>query len=397
MKEIIQWHENFYPTLGGGPAHLDNLISQLNTTFKFKLITDYVSGTSPVDVYAKNVGIYRFPPKPLIPPKWLRKRYVSIPCGVIHELQTWASKLKYLKKTHFDLIHVHGVALHREILRLSRLLKKDIYQKLFNFSFIQKTKLLTLHNFFPGFTTEKTTIDIYNHYIDSFDNIICVDKQIYDYCVQHCQGGNSKKAIWFIPNSIDTKKFFYAHPQPSPKFKIGFVGRIANTVDVEMINSLLSRLPKEMEFFIAVTGDVRLINIPQSVEDRVKIIQDVPQQEMPSFYHQLDVLFNPVLHQGMTRAALEAMACGRPVIMYRMGNKRPYIDEKNAFIIDKDVSALMTLLRLIANDCRKLEEMGKNASQFINEKLSNEVIIPQIEKIYNDLLEKTNGRKSCKR
>ena len=397
MKEIIQWHENFYPTLGGGPAHLDNLISQLNATFKIKFITDYIQGTSPVDVYAENVDIYRFPPKPLIPPKWLRKRYVSFPFGVVHELQTLRSKLKYLKKTHFDLLHVHGVALYRDILRLSTLLKKNIYQKMFNFSFIQKPKLLTLHNFFPGFTNDRTIIDIYNHYIHSFDNLICVDKQIYDYCVQYCQEGNSKKAIWFIPNSVDTKKFNYVPPRRSSKFKIGFVGRIANTVDVDMVNCLISHLPPGMEFSMAVTGDASLLKVPPSAEDGVKIIRDVPQQEMPSFYHQIDVLFNPVLHEGMTRVTLEAMACGRPVIMYKAASNRSCINEKNSFIIEKGFSALMTLLRLIANDYRQLEEMGKNASQFINEKLSNEVIIPQIEKIYNDLLEKTNGRKSCKR
>lgn len=386
-KNIVVYTNGCCFSIGGGSSHRLNIIENIHK-FHYVLLCNKCENKHTSLMYKSNIEIIQFPrwiiPRSLSFP---RKRIISYPARLINDFQTLYSKFSFLKNKNFNLLHAHGVAFYTAILQLNRLLKKNIYQKIVDFSFVKEPKLLTLHNFFPGFTKDTITVDAYNHYIDQFDNIICVDKHIYDYCSEYCEKRGYDKRIWFIPNSIDTKRFFYAPSRETGKFKVGFVGRLAGTVDLGMINQLLSRLPKEMVFYVAVTGDLSLIKVPKNIENRVNIFEDIPQFNMPKFYHSIDVLFNPILHKGITRVTLEAMACGRTVIMYKIGNKYPLIDGKTGYLADRDLDVIIKVLISIHNNPGILEQVGLNARKIVEEKFCNEAVIPKIKKIYNYLIE----------
>ena len=55
----------------------------------------------------------------------------------------------------------------------------------------------------PGVT------EAYNHYIDQFENIICLDKHIYDYCMDYISSTNTSKNVWLIPIPINTRAFSF--------------------------------------------------------------------------------------------------------------------------------------------------------------------------------------------
>lgn len=384
MKTVLVWHENFYPKLGGGCSYIFNLVSSISD-YKYIILTNYIKGYPQKEVFSENAIIYRFPKKFMLNTKLSQKRFISFPFRVINNFLCLYSKYKFLLR-EFDLFHLHGVVFYNALLRLNKVFKKEIYQKVVNFSFVKQPKLLTLHNFFPDFTDDRTVIDAYNHYIDQFDNIICVDKHIYEYCISYSKQKGYIKKIWFIPNSIDTVDFNYLPLQSTGKLKIGFAGRLADTVDLDMLNQALEKLPDNMEFYFAISGHEKLLKIPKSAEGRVKVYINQPQKEMPNFYHNIDILFNPVLHKGITRVTLEAMACGRPVIMYKICDRDPIIDNVSGFLVQKNLEEIIYLLNFINRNPKLLDNIGYEARHKIEENYSNNVLFPQIANIYECLI-----------
>ena len=110
------------------------------------------------------------------------------------------------------------------------------------------------------------------------------------------------------------------------------------------------------------------------------------ENEVPSFLENIDILFNPVLAEGISRITLEAMSCGRPVIMLDIGDRYPTIHGKTGYLINEEIGELISLLRHIHENRGELMKLGENARRIVENEFSNEVIIPKIKKIYEDLI-----------
>ncbi len=132
----------------------------------------------------------------------------------------------------------------------------------------------------------------------------------------------------------------------------------------------------------------RIVNLKREINDpRVHIYPNVKYEEMPNFYSSIDVLLNPgEFKYNMTRVTLEAMACGRPVIMFP-GSRYPLIDQKNGYIIEPDINAVLHLLNDINQDRMRLLKIGEESRKIIEKEFSTEVVIPKIRKIYDRIRE----------
>lgn len=389
MREIVHWHENFFPVLGGGPAYIENLILNLDNGFRHKVVTDSLPGLPHRGIYAGRADVLRFPRLPVVPQAMaLRKRALFLPLRILRELQALSSKFSYLRKARFDLLHVHGVVPYNGLLTISRLLKRNVFRRFLDFSTVRKPRILTLHNFLPGFTEDHYLLELYDHFIHQFDMIICVDEPIYEYCCRLNGLNGGIKVIRYIPNSVDTQRFFYVPHRRDPHLRIGFAGRATDTIDVEMINRFICHLPEGLHLRMAIAGDHRSIMIPGPMAPRVKIFEDLPQSEMPGFYQDVDVVFNPVLHEGITRVSMEAMSCGRPVIMYRTRTPRRFIQQRNSFIIERDYQELMELMRLLTKNPEMIENKGREACRTARDQFSNAAVLIEVRKAYDEVFTK---------
>ncbi|MBM2826407.1 MAG: glycosyl transferase group 1, partial [Dehalococcoidia bacterium] len=63
----------------------------------------------------------------------------------------------------------------------------------------------------------------------------------------------------------------------------------------------------EHERLVSLAGDL-------GVEDKIAFLGEVPEEELPLFYNTADVLALPSIYEGFGFPALEAMACGTPVV-----------------------------------------------------------------------------------
>ena len=278
-------------------------------------------------------------------------------------------------------MHVHGASFYSCLLWLEKKIKIPFYKKLNQFDNFGK-RVVTLHNCFPAFTKDKYLTRAYNSYIDSFPNIICVDKHIFDYVSHYCSINLLNRNIWFIPNSVDTEIFSSICDKKNGSFTVGFAGRMAPTVDYRLINEIIDKAPPNMQFKLAVSGDTSLLRDKQNVE----INCNVGQNEMPNFYSKLSILINPILHKAISRVTLESMACGVPVMMYNYTKRSPHFTELNGIEIDDNANNVLNKIHEFRKRTYRRQTMGKNARSVIETYYSNTVILPKIEKIYYEMM-----------
>lgn len=157
--------------------------------------------------------------------------------------------------------------------------------------------------------------------VHSFPRIICVSQAFADLLNQ--KYFVSTKKISVIPAGIDTSRF---HPsvthdhsvKSNCTLKIGTVRRLVPRMGLDILISSMSEIENSI-LTIAGTGpmeeQLNLLIKELALEDKVKLLGFVPEEDLPDFYQSLDLCVIPsIALEGFCITALEAMASGIPVI-----------------------------------------------------------------------------------
>ncbi|MGX5687385.1 glycosyltransferase family 4 protein [Arcticibacter tournemirensis] len=84
-----------------------------------------------------------------------------------------------------------------------------------------------------------------------------------------------------------------------------------------------------------------------------------------------DVFVMPSRYEGLSIAAIEAMACGLPSILYNSDGLKDLIhNDDNGFLIDPDPDLIAQKLKEYRNNPSLREKKGKNAREFVNANFS---------------------------
>jgi len=386
MKKIVWWSESFLPTVGGGSSYVNDMIKLLDG-YSHEVITQPIDGFPSEEYLEENLHIRRSN-------HFLRRRidiinnikFLSFAKSLLTEINGIRDKISYLKNKDSDIFFLLGMPMYSALHNFKKYTTIDLHNYFLDFSSIKSPKIMTLCNLPHEFDNHPVILESYNHFINQFETIICIDKHIYDYCKKYSNSFGINNNIHFIPVSINTDKFFFKSLKFGKKIVLGFAGRLGNTVDLNIINKLILNLPSNINLHLAVSGDMNLLNIPDSKLNQIRIFKDISSQMMPSFYHGIHILLNPILHKAMTYVTLEAMACGRPVIMYNLNDNETPKDNIDGFIINRDIKELLDLLSHLSNNTSIISKIGKQAFKTIKNKYSNKIIKPQIKKIFQNLL-----------
>jgi glycosyltransferase involved in cell wall biosynthesis len=93
-----------------------------------------------------------------------------------------------------------------------------------------------------------------------------------------------------------------------------------------------------------------------------------PHKDMWEIYQNMDCFIVASTEDGTPNPALEAAACGRPIISNRIGNMPEFIrDGYNGFLVDKNINAYVEKITYLKNNRDKLIEMGNNARKTVEE------------------------------
>lgn len=145
-----------------------------------------------------------------------------------------------------------------------------------------------------------------------------------------------KDRILIIPPGVDTK-MFRPHDRLNSRRVLGlpedgkilmYVGRVERLKGIEILIQAVAGMEEEDDVTLLVIGgdeiDPERQRLGQVVDrlgitDRVKFLPSVKQEQLPEYYSAADVCVFPSYYESFGLAALEAMACGTPVVASRVG------------------------------------------------------------------------------
>jgi len=186
-----------------------------------------------------------------------------------------------------------------------------------------------------------------------------------------------------------------------------FVGRITKAKGLRTLIKAIMRVKRkfneEMKL-IVIGGDVsglmhsyeesrekkhlkKIIN-KLNLEDDVIFLGPVEREKLPYYYSIADVCVVPSLYESFGLVAVEAMACGTPVIASKVGGLAHTVKEGYSgmhFVPGRSDHLAKIILKLIT-DSEKLEEIGINARLRAAKEFGLERNVRQIKELYDLLL-----------
>lgn len=173
--------------------------------------------------------------------------------------------------------------------------------------------------------------------------------------------GVEASRLHVLPLGVDVEMFRPAHRTRLETFTIGFVGQVTQRKGISYLLAAFEALRPR---------GARLLIVGRPVGPRrpwlrggVEHHRAVARWELPEFYQQMDVFVLPSLIEGFPQTALEAMACGVPVIVSENTfGTDVVIDGHNGYVVPiRDVDAIVDHVRALADDESLRLAMGTNA------------------------------------
>ena len=224
-----------------------------------------------------------------------------------------------------------------------------------------------------------------------------------------------------IPPGVDVSHF-YPIPQDEARQFIGleahqrmvlFVGRIEPLKGVDTLLRAMSCLKFQSVLhpvYLAIIGgepDADPDEMTAEMARLQKLCDDLAmgqtviflgkraQDTLPYYYSAAEVLVMPSFYESFGMVALEAMACGTPVIASQVGGLAFLVrDGETGFHVPEgDPSALCDKLTLLLSDRGLRERMGNCAAEYA-QGYRWEKIAVQIVSVYEDLVEKKDSNRS---
>ena len=160
-----------------------------------------------------------------------------------------------------------------------------------------------------------------------------------------------------LPMPVDAD-FFSARPEAVAPGRIGFSGRLDDPrKNLELLLATLARIggrgPEVTALLIGGTPDEAVRNRVRALglEGRVEFLPYLSHPELRNRLRTLDMFALPSHQEGLCIAALEAMACGCPVVSTRCGGPEEFvIDDETGFLVDFDPGDMAFAISRIVTD-----------------------------------------------
>ena len=207
-----------------------------------------------------------------------------------------------------------------------------------------------------------------------------------------------------IPNGIYCPELpqrnFPAYPR-----KLLFVGRLTFQKGLDILCKALSQVKQEQhQFQLMIIGEgeqrdqlERLI-VESDLLGEVKLSGIKSPGEVWNALSEADAFILPSRYEGLSNAALEAMAAGLPIIITRCGGIDVYIESNMGWVCEPEnvedlATAIMAMLDLPAG---KLQAMGMRTQRLIQEKFALTHVACQYIELFELVLTKQQTRNSSK-
>ncbi len=184
----------------------------------------------------------------------------------------------------------------------------------------------------------------------------------------------SPQKITVVPEAVDLLQFA---PQETVALRqrlglqnnriIVYVGFSTPRKGLEYLAAGLHLLPSDVRLIIIGRWDLnyraRVIATAGSAWQYVIELGDVPDVDIPCYLSLADLVVLPSLLEGFGLPALEALACGTPVVATMVGALAEVIGSCGALVPPRDTSALIEAIISLLNNDERLNELRIQARQ----------------------------------
>jgi glycosyltransferase involved in cell wall biosynthesis len=176
-----------------------------------------------------------------------------------------------------------------------------------------------------------------------------------------------------------------------------YVGRVNEKKGVrDLIRAFEIVLSKQRDCILAVAGSgdkeyveglVKEVSTT-GLDDHVYFLGPIPNREMPALMRAADIIAYATREgEGIPRALLEGMACGKPVVATEVaGIPEAVIDGVTGFLVKpRDIVALADRLSTLLMDDSLRREMGLRARKHVETEFNYDTVIPKIASLLREV------------
>ena len=171
-----------------------------------------------------------------------------------------------------------------------------------------------------------------------------------------------------------------------------FVGKLRYYKGLQYLLEAMRRIEARLLVVGAgpMEGEWQALAEDLGLQDRVIFLGEVPDEELPLYYHACDLFVLPASHRSEAFGVvqIEAMACGKPVICTELGTGTSYINvhgETGLVVPPRDPKVLVEAInQLLADEGlrKRLGEQGRRRAM----EFSKEAMVDRIVRLYEELL-----------
>ena len=210
-----------------------------------------------------------------------------------------------------------------------------------------------------------------------FPNIIAISE-----FVKETWRLDSEASIEVLKNCIDSESFQKRIPQreidelmqqngiAEGKFLLLFVGRLIPVKGIRELMLVVERIPEVQLLIIGKSDNSTRVNIQYNEElkiivqraNNIKLLGYKPNCDLEKYYQMVQAVAVPSLwEEGAGLVVIEAMSCGKPLIITDSGGMREYVATQGYCLIERNDfdRTAFEALQSMANDKGKCEAMGK--------------------------------------
>ncbi len=305
-----------------------------------------------------------------------------------------ASKMIDVAKYHdLDVLHVHYAIPHAT----SAFLAKQILSPSKDIKVIT-----TLHGTDVTLVgLEPSFLPLVKFSIEQSDSVTSVSRflQMKTYTMY-----NIEKEIQVIPNFVDVERFkrkddcqFRTRFAPHGEKVLVHVSNFRTVKRVPDVVRIFDVVRKSIPSKLVLVGDGPDRSESERLARELGIYDDVrflgKQTLLPEILSASDLMLMPSQSESFGLSALEAMSCGVPVVSSSTGGlPELVVHGETGYIAEMgDVQRMAKYAIELLSDDRKLELFSQNARKRAVDKFSEELVIPQYEKLYEEALNETGA------
>jgi glycosyltransferase involved in cell wall biosynthesis len=206
----------------------------------------------------------------------------------------------------------------------------------------------------------------------------------------------SKARIHYIPFGIDLNVF---HPTDVEEAKqllgvkpdsivIAFRATNSEFKGLSYIKECIQKMSCDKPICLLTIGEKNLLN---ELRGKCQIVDLgwIDESKLPVFYNACDIFLMPSTAEAFGVMAIEAMACGKPVVVFE-GTSLPdviFVPNGGIAVPQRDVDALRLAIESLVDDSKMRQEIGKSAFELAKINYNIDTFNDRIVELYGEVIE----------